>query len=178
MAEDFIQTYTGKRFHFLNPYFDEIDILDIAHALSNVCRFNGHCNRFYSVAQHSIIMSNLIEKEYALYALLHDASEAYIFDLLKPIKEISELSNYRKIEKDIQNLILFKYNLLDLSIIGIEKAKRLDIKLLATEARQLGLMTEYWETYNIEPLNIKIKPMNPKKAENMFLKRFNELYNI
>jgi hypothetical protein len=80
----YIVTYTGRRFHFLDPKIDEISIEDIAHALSNVCRFTGHTKRFYSVAEHSCLVSALCDNR--LEGLLHDASEAYMSDLSSPLK--------------------------------------------------------------------------------------------
>jgi len=76
----FIQTYSGKRIDFENPDPDQIDIVDIAHGLSNLCRFSGQSKYFYSVAQHSFYVS-LVCKENKLQALLHDATEAYMADV-------------------------------------------------------------------------------------------------
>lgn len=168
---NWIQTFTGEKFHFLNPSPDEICITDIAHALSNICRFTGHCNKFYSVAQHSVIMSQLIDKDNALAALLHDASEAYIADLAAPIKNIPEFGFYREIETAISNCIKIKFDIKynDMTESAI---KHLDILLLVTEARQLGLMSPDWSLYEVEPLNFKIDPLPPEDAEILFLSRF------
>lgn len=92
------QTNKGIKFHpgYLTP--ENINISDISHSLSLLCRFNGHCNNFYSVAQHSVMCSFIVNKEHALSALLHDATEAYISDVPTPIKrlipEIAEFENY------------------------------------------------------------------------------------
>jgi len=83
--EHWITTYTGKRFHYLDPQPEEIDIVDIAHALSLTCRFGGHCKEFYSVAEHSIRVAEIVPKEFQLLALLHDAGEAYTGDVQSPI---------------------------------------------------------------------------------------------
>jgi len=95
---DWHQTYTGKKFWPLDPHPDEICIEDIAHALSLLCRFGGHCKEFYSVAQHSVLGANELFWEYkenntdadyisfAIHFLLHDATEAYLCDLPRPIK--------------------------------------------------------------------------------------------
>ena len=74
---DWLQTFTGKAFFPLDPRPEEMDIFDIAHALSNLCRYGGHCNKFYSVAEHSVLVSILCRLYYgeqvALQGLLHDA---------------------------------------------------------------------------------------------------------
>jgi len=82
---DWIETYTGKQFYPLDPYPEDIDVRDIAHALSNLCRFTGHCRAFYSVAEHSIYVSTHVPKTMALQALFHDAPEAYIADISGPL---------------------------------------------------------------------------------------------
>jgi uncharacterized protein len=94
----FTTTYTGKIVHLPEPLEDEIDILDIAHALSQMCRFTGHTSFFYSVGYHSILASEFVEPAHlALEALLHDAHEAYIADLPRPIKLLDEMAGYKTI---------------------------------------------------------------------------------
>lgn len=91
-----IQTHTGKRFEFIDPQPDHICIDDIAHALSNKCRFNGHTKEFYSVAQHSILVSEQCETDdirIKMLALLHDAAEAYMPDFAAPIKDLFVIRN-------------------------------------------------------------------------------------
>ena len=69
MSRDFITTWTGKRFNPLKPDATKVDIRDIAHALSQLCRFGGHCTKFYSVAEHSILVSRMVPPEEELAAL-------------------------------------------------------------------------------------------------------------
>jgi len=83
---NFITTYTGKKFHYLNPSLGEVDIIDIAHHLSLKCRFIGACKQFYSVAEHCVRVSYILSPELQLSGLLHDATEAYIPDIPRPIK--------------------------------------------------------------------------------------------
>lgn len=107
-----IRTYTGIMFDPLNPDPELVNIEDIAHALSLLCRANGHFRTFYSVAQHSV---NCMEEAKArghsrkvqLACLLHDASEAYLSDVTRPVKQ--ELPRYLEIEKPLQDLIWMKY---------------------------------------------------------------------
>lgn len=83
---DWMQTYTGKQYWPIDPRPEDVCIEDIAHALSNLCRYAGHCTKFYSVAEHSVYVSLIVPPEYALQALLHDATEAYIVDVPRPLK--------------------------------------------------------------------------------------------
>ena len=101
-----LQTYTGKRMHFLDPKLDEIDIADIARSLSQMCRFAGHTKKFYSVAEHCCVIAQFASSENALWGLLHDASEAYIVDIPKPVKGF--LLNYEELESTVMNAICTK----------------------------------------------------------------------
>ena len=98
---DWIQTFTGRAFYVLDPRPEDVDIEDIAHALSMQCRFAGHCREFYSVAQHSVTASWLVPPEDALWGLLHDAAEAYVVDLPRPIKRAWQLESYGIIDRDV-----------------------------------------------------------------------------
>lgn len=81
-----ITTATGKRFYFMEPFESIVDIGDVAHALSNICRFGGHCHQFYSVAQHSILCFRIASDEFKYEALMHDSSETYLGDIPSPLK--------------------------------------------------------------------------------------------
>lgn len=111
---EWITTYTGRRFSPLYPSPNDVDIVDIAHALSQICRFGGHTKEFYSVAQHSCYVVELIEKwlkttrrYWKFYvpaqALLHDASEAYLGDVVTPVK--ATMGDYKKAEATLQETI-------------------------------------------------------------------------
>ncbi len=130
----FIQTLSGKQFDYLSATIDDIDIEDIAVALSNICRFSGHLPEFYSVAQHSVLCSQLVSPEFAFEALMHDAAEAYCRDIPAPLKAL--LPDYREIEKRTDQLIRFKFGL------PLEEAsvvKYADLTMLATERRDLDI---------------------------------------
>lgn len=127
-----IITRSGKRLDPLNPDPALIDIFDIAEALSKESRFAGHCKGFYSVAQHSLIVSLNAPEHLKLMALLHDAPEAYIKDMPSPIKKI--LPDYRAIDKAIWSAIAQKFNL---PLVLPPEIKQLDLRALATERRDL-----------------------------------------
>lgn len=172
--DPWIQTYSGKRFTPTNPQVEAIVIQDIAHSLSMQCRFSGHVSEFYSVAQHSVLVSYICNFEDALWGLLHDGSEAFLVDVPSPLKKSLDFKTYRDCESKVQNAICKRFGL---SIDEPPSVKKADRKLLATEARDLlkNLRSD-WH-YPVEPLAIKIDPWDPKTAEANFLKRFNELIN-
>lgn len=98
---DFITARSGKYFPFSNPTADDINPLDIASGLSKICRFGGQCRMHYSVAQHSLALADMVKEQpvLRLYALLHDAAEAYIGDLPRPIKH--QLPQFMELEQRI-----------------------------------------------------------------------------
>ncbi len=109
MKVDYIRTFSGINFQVFNPQIDEILIEDIAHALSHLCRYGGHSNQFYTVAQHSIAASYLVSPENAMCALMHDSTEAYLCDIPRPIKH--KLDNYVKLENGLYEVISQKFEL-------------------------------------------------------------------
>lgn len=172
--DPWITTVSGRKFHFLRPRLEEIDIDDIAHALANTCRYTGHCRKFYSVAEHSVAVSELCDNP--LVGLMHDASEAYITDISSPVKPI--LTNYRALEAIVMDAIFAKYNLpLPLT----PDIKMADMIQLSTEARHLvvgrGDDWEYWGIHGGRPKEHGIIPrcLLPKEAKKMFLAKFEEL---
>ncbi len=109
---EFITTYTKKHIQPLSPKAEDIDIKDISHALSLMVRANGHFSEFYSVCQHCVhcceeALYRDFDKKTALMCLLHDASEAYIADIIRPVKE--HIPDYFKIEKCIQDVVYSKF---------------------------------------------------------------------
>lgn len=168
--DNFIGTYTGKKFHYLSPKPEEIDIVDIAHALSLKCRFSGHVKVFYSVAEHSIRVSEIMPEHLKLEALLHDAAEAYMPDVPRPIKESFGLS---KFEDTIQDMIFKKFGISNKS----PQVKEADNILIATEARDLMANMDGWAELP-EPLPGVITPMRiPADVEWYFICLFDELYH-
>jgi 5'-deoxynucleotidase YfbR-like HD superfamily hydrolase len=166
---DWLQTYTGRAFWPLDPRVEEIAIEDIAHSLSNLCRFTGHTRDFYSVAQHSLIASYECP-DFPLTALLHDASEAYLIDVPRPIKPF--LTEYRGIEDRLSTVIAECFGTL---FPLPEKVEIADRRMLATEKRDLfDREAAPWGAM-LEPYPCAIVPLPPYQAKEAFLRRFEEL---
>jgi hypothetical protein len=167
-----LQTYTGKAFHILEPSLDDICIEDIAHALSMQTRYNGHCLNFYSVAEHCCYISDRCSKPNKLWGLLHDASEAYVCDIPRPLKP--HLTDYKLIETRIMYVIADKFNLLG---VMPSEVKALDNRILVNERLQ-NMSTPPQEGANtgdvIEDLELQF--WTPGLARYEFLKRFKRLY--
>ncbi len=134
MGARYFLTYTGRQVHPLNPNPGEISIFDIARSLSQMCRFYGHTDAFYSVAQHSVLVSQHVPQEDALWGLLHDASEAYLGDMAAPIKREPEMEIYRIAEDRLMRAICERYGLRPEMPPSVKVADRV---LLATEFRDV-----------------------------------------
>jgi len=168
-----IQTYTGKKFYPQNPTLDSICIEDIAHALSQQCRFTGHTDSHYSVAQHSVLVSYLCNEENQLYGLMHDGSEFALTDIASPIKRLPELSGYRALEKKVQAAICHRFGL---SEEEPRDVKRADLIMLSIESQTfLSPLHPDWKMPILVP-TLKIEPLSAREAERLFLNRFKELY--
>lgn len=170
---DWMQTFTGRMFWPLDPRPDEVSIVDIAHALSLQCRFGGHCKSFYSVAEHSVRVSLIVPSDLKLWGLLHDAAEAYLVDLPRPIKHSSTMgSEYRAIERRVMHAICEHFGL---PIAEPPAVKHADEVMLATEARDLlGKPPAPWCELP-SPIQEKILPHDPAVAKLWFIHVFEEL---
>ena len=168
--DNWIQTYTGKAFNFINPQKELVDIQDISVGLNNIYRYTGQTDYKYTVAMHSIIVSTLVPLEFAIYGLLHDATEAYLGDMHSPLKKY--LPKYRKIEKNLHKVIMDKFNL-QREVPQI--VKDVDLKLLYTEKRDLFKDKLNWGN-EVEPYKFNIFDMIEITKRINFLDRFNLLY--
>lgn len=158
--EPVIRTFTGIWFNPFEPEEEMICIEDIAHSLSNQCRFGGYLPSFYSVAQHSVLTSLIVSDSQKLAALLHDASEAYLIDIPRPVKK--KLSNYAEIENGLMRVIAKKYNFMwPLH----EEVKKADEVMLQKE----------WDEFMINNKNNTIC-YTPQQAKYFFLNTFKILY--
>lgn len=165
----YIETYSGREFWFMDPSEDDISIEDIAAALSKICRFTGHTKKFYSVAEHSINVSQLCSPEEALAGLLHDAAETYLGDIASPIKQY--LFDYHKWENNILEKIFNKY---DLTYPPSYEVKQADAIALKSEA--FHLMETRGRGWDI-PGDVLFTPKcwTPEQAEENFLAEFTYL---
>ena len=171
----FIETYTGKKFYFTDPEPDMIDIRDIAHSLSLQCRFMGHAETFYSVAEHSVAVSCIVDKENALAALLHDAAEAYLSDIPQPIKKL--LPQYIELEEQVSQAIYSKF-FLNVSPESWKDVKDADNTQLKTEAKYLlsSQGKDWIGDYPTKGRKGKVPNcLAPIHAEALFLRSFEEI---
>lgn len=171
---DWMQTAHGRMFWPFDPRPDEVHIDDIAHALANQCRFAGHCREFYSVAQHSVLVSCQVPVEDALWGLLHDASEAYLVDLPRPVKRASEIgAAYTRAEAAVMAAICDRFGL---SCEEPASVKSADNVVLMTEVRDIMAPPPTpWRESSAELLPASIQVWSPCYARKQFLSRFKEL---
>lgn len=168
-------TASGRRLFVLDPDPEEIIIEDIAHALSQICRFGGMSTDFYSVAQHSVMVSRIVPPTFALLGLLHDASEAFLGDVIRPLKML--LPEYSRIEQRWEEVILDKFWLRNTENASVE-VKAADRIALATERRDLVAPHSWrWDLdeQGYQPLPERIVPLPPIEARRLFLDRCEEL---
>lgn len=168
-----LRTYSNKEYNLLEFSASDVDIRDIAHSLAFQCRYGGHCKEFFSVAQHSVLVSKMCP-EHPLWGLLHDASEAYCFDIPYPLKVL--LSDYKGIEDKIQMAIAEAFGLgVFPGKIYPMKVHEVDKRMLATEERDLFKGQIAWD-HSYPPFDdLQIKPRSPEVAKIMFINRYNKL---
>lgn len=171
----------GVYLDVLNPDPSVITMDDIAHRLSNQCRWAGASNRHYSVAEHSVNVSNLVTPMFALQALLHDMTEAYLVDLPTPIKRL--FPDYYTIEDNLWNVMADKFKVprgLDMTV------KEADKRIAKSEKAYLIGPGDTLYNGNFPPLTIEQvedkttlwrKDITPEIAEYMFVARYNKLTN-
>jgi hypothetical protein len=169
----YIQMSDGQPFYFSDAALEEIPSIDvIATHLSNIARFTGAVD--YVVAQHSVLVSEAVEPEYALGGLLHDGSEFALGDVHKPLKSLPCMFGYREMEHHLQSLIFKRFGV----HYGFSAAiKRADERVLATEVRDLRPNPNlYMLPKSVTPLEQRIKVWSHEEAKVKFLRRFNTLY--
>lgn len=169
--ENWLSTHLIPKFSFLDPREADIQVADIAHSLSLLCRFGGHISKFYSVAEHSVLVARVLAKQKAskltqFAGLLHDAEEAYLPDIPSPIKQ--HMTEALEIYATLQTVIYDKFNLNGADWIQV---KDIDRRICITEAKELGLWNKDWADAG-PPLETPIFGWTPRKAE----REFNNLY--
>jgi len=184
---DWIQTHSGRKVYPLALEPGAVDIDDIAHALSHACRFTGHTPAFYSVAQHSLHVMHALEyapgrlgmaaydeayRPIKLAALLHDASEAYLCDLARPLKVLPEFAAYREAEARAERAIEERFGLRGTSPEVRAAIKEADERVLETEVRDvLGSRHPDWKP-RAQPCTWRIVPWEPARARREFVNAF------
>ena len=158
MADTRIMLASGTLFDLASPETSELTLYDIAYGLGRVCRFAGHTGRFYSVAEHCVHVARLVPVELARAALLHDASEAIIGDVTRPLKAM--LPDYRRIEARLEGAIYDRF--LEGTKVAVpgspeaEAIKAADRAMCAVEARELMPHAPgYWEGIGADPSDVK-----------------------
>lgn len=177
-GKGWICTRSGKHFDIIKPSASQIDIEDIAASLSRLCRFTGHCKRFYSVAEHSLHVVSILPPELQLWGLLHDASEAYMGDCSRPLK--ARLREFRVLEHELEVQIAKAFSLPWPCPKAIKEA---DAIMLSVEARDLlgqdiEAHPDVWEGLPMPPDDLCVPEEEPtcRTVEQQFLEKFYELY--
>jgi len=172
---NWMQTFSGRQFWPMDPKPEDVCILDIANSLGKICRYNGHCKKFYSVAEHSYYVSKYVEPQNALWGLLHDASEAYMCDLIRPLKNEPFARSFRLFENKIIEVIAEAFEL-GSKMIPYE-VKLVDNAILADELEKNNAAPPApWEGIENTKLNIDFEFWSPEEAPQKFLNRFFEIY--
>lgn len=168
-----ITTWSGQWFDILKPDQYNYDIEEIAHALSNLCRYTGHINKFYSVAEHSVLVSRIVDPAYALAGLLHDAGEAYLGDVSSPLKVL--LPEYKKIENSVERAICLHFGIEHPLPAAIKEA---DKRMYWQERQSVadnGLRDGLWHQDLRATRKVEAIGMAPHMAKRMFLARYREI---
>ena len=172
-----IELLSGKMFDYTNPEDCEVEIDDIAGALSNICRFSGHLPQFYSVAQHAVNVSRIVPVGHEKSGLLHDTAEAFTNDLPTPLK--TALPVFKELEVAIESAMSrrfgFQYPLSD-------EVKLADLQMLKIEKVYVKLCDAHWELLDgidVDHLMDKVilEPLTPNEARTLFLNRWEEVKN-
>lgn len=171
-----IPTYSGCIIDFLEPDPVQINILDIARGLSAKCRWSGQTERHYSVAEHSVWVSMLVDPSIAFYALLHDAAEAYISDIPKPLKNL--LTGIEEIERGLLSAIWTAFAVKPPGENVWKKIKEVDLRLMITERNQLiRSVSRAWpETQGVSPYMLELLCHDRDVAFTQFLNQFEQTY--
>lgn len=170
----YIRTYKGHMFYWDDLAGNTYDIEDIAHALSNNCRWGGHTKKFYSVAQHSVLCSWLVPQEMRLEALLHDAAEAYVHDTPTPLKRhlvTAGFSAFAELEQEIEKQIAKQFGV---SFPLRPEVKEADAIMLATEHRDL-MPPGREGKFMVEPAAFHVQPWDPRFTKRQFLETYRTL---
>lgn len=178
-----MQTFSGLAFYPLGPSVDDVVAMDIGHSLAMQCRYNGHVQRFYSVAEHCVLMSDWILEELtgiadderrhlALWALLHDAAEAYVGDMVRPLK--LHMPDFCKVDDAVTAIISRRFGARGETV--PPEVKSVDTRILLDErAALLSVPPGDWALGDIRPLGVAIRGWAPSVAKWEYLSRLEAL---
>ena len=182
-AATFIETYTGRAFWPLAPKKEALSVIDIAHALSNQCRYSGHVRFFYPVAQHCCLLAKWVADRGGtaldcLQILMHDAPEAYLVDIPRPVKQY--MPQYRVWDHAINDVIREWMGWKDLPLLPIQD--ELDSRVVVDERAALMSRSGLDWGHTLEPLGVVIEPWTAVEAEKQFLMMYaaysKEVYGV
>lgn len=169
---DWMQTYTGRKFYPLAAQPEDIDPLDIAHALSMICRYGGHVQRPYYVAEHCVLLSHAVRPENALRALLHDAAEAYVGDMVRPLKQ--HMSEFCAVEDRLLDVIGERFGIEGPMM--TEEVRESDNRILLDERAALMPGTRFpWKADVLKPLGVVVEGWSWWIARQKYADRLAEL---
>lgn len=174
-ADAYITTFTGKKFHFLDPQPDQICIEDIAHQLAAESRFSGATTKFYSVAEHSVFVAFCTPLKHRVAALLHDAAEAYFRDIPRPLKYLPEMAGYRGLLQKTEAVIAAKFKF-EYPLPAI--VKEVDCRIILDEKEQFLPHADWGDDelseYDVgdKPLGVQLRGWFPPDAEAAFLEAY------
>lgn len=170
-----ILTASGRRFDLEDPRPDDVDPLDLAHALSHLCRFGGHTRVPYSVAEHSLLVSEIAGRPFRLAGLLHDAAEAYVGDVVGPL--VHRLPAFREIERRILDAVAARFGVARWQFDTAEVRHADAVALLTERASLLPPSPHPWaeDLAHARPLRRRIVPLAPVEARGRFLQRLHDL---
>lgn len=166
-----IMLQSGAWFDFLDPESCDFTIEDIAAGLSNTCRYAGQCSAFYSVAEHSLLVSD-VARDHAYAALMHDSAEAFIGDITRPLKQL--LPDFKQVEARVEKAI---FNRFEVPYPMPREVKAADLRVLAAEQAQImPRETSLWAFEDgIEPAPVTVRCLPPTQAKDAFLARYRSL---
>jgi hypothetical protein len=166
-----IMLRSGAWFDFCAPADSDFTIEDIAQGLANICRYSGQCSSFYSVAEHSVLVSE-VAAGFEFEGLLHDAAEAFMGDITRPLKQI--LPEYKRIEHEVETAIFERFGI---SSTPAPEVKRADLRVLAAEQQQIMPKgTDWWvQSEKIIPAPVVVRHLPPDEAKQLFLARYEAL---
>lgn len=176
---DWMSTFLGGRFYPFDPRPEDFNVLEIGTALSRICRFGGHCAHFYSVAQHSILVSEILPEELALWGLFHDAAEAYMGDIVRPLKRMLNTLTSGRVSSSERFILEKLAEAFHLPWPMSAEVKRADNIALMTEARDLMSHSQPLEKWpwpdGLEPLPERIEAVGPDQARALWLGRYEQI---